>query len=436
MLELSWALAGPDWEALWLHRNVLLLAVVGVFALFYGSGLAGRLDRESPWAVCAYRQGEVLALLALVVLGGVLVQEFLLYNPQTRRVPLAWPGAVLVGGLLTVVLVGSLWIAVSPGRDPFGLTEKGRLGCVYAAEAFLVLLLVHLRLNVPDLFPSYLGRHWALISMGLGFVGVGLAELFQRRRLPVLARPLQQTGLFLPLLPLVAFLLQPLTGLRSLGNIVPGFQPLLRYLDRLPAGFAMHALLWFLLGGLYALVAILRRSSVFALLAALAANFGLWVVYSNVEGLSFLLHPQVWLVPLGLLVLSAEHLNRDRLTEPQSQAVRYLGLLLIYLSSTADLFIAGLGNSVLLPVVLAVLAVCGVLAGILLRVRAFLMSGVTFLFLVVFSQIWHAAVDRAETWVWWASGIVLGVAILLLFALFEKRRNDVLRLIEDIKGWR
>ena len=89
----------------------------------------------------------------------------------------------------------------------------------------------------------------------------------------------------------------------------------------------------------------------------------------------------------------------------------------------------------MLPLVLAVLSVAGVLAGILLRVRAFLLLGVGFLGLVVFSMIWHAAVDLSQTWVWWASGIVLGVAILGLFALFEKRRNDVLRVVERIKEW-
>ena len=125
----------------------------------------------------------------------------------------------------------------------------------------------------------------------------------------------------------------------------------------------------------------------------------------------------------------------ERLKPAQSQALRYVGLLLIYLSSTADLFISGLGNNVWLPVALAVLSVVGVLLGILLRVRAFLFLGVSFLFLVIFSQIWHAAVDKSQTWVWWASGIVLGVAILTLFALFEKRRNDVLKLIDEIKRW-
>jgi hypothetical protein len=35
-----------------------------------------------------------------------------------------------------------------------------------------------------------------------------------------------------------------------------------------------------------------------------------------------------------------------------------------------------------------------------------------------------------------ASGIVLGVAILALFAFFEKRRNDVLKMIDELKRWR
>jgi hypothetical protein len=143
----------------------------------------------------------------------------------------------------------------------------------------------------------------------------------------------------------------------------------------------------------------------------------------------------MWLIPFALIVLVAENLNRDRLTEQQGDALRYLALLVIYVSSTADMFIAGLGHSVVLPLVLAVLSVLGVLCGILLRVRAFLYLGVTFLFLVIFTMIWHAAVGRHQIWIWWASGIVLGAAIIALFAVFEKRRNDVLRVLEEIKKW-
>ena len=61
--------------------------------------------------------------------------------------------------------------------------------------------------------------------------------------------------------------------------------------------------------------------------------------------------------------------------------------------------------------------------------------GVLFLLVDVLSMIWHAAVGRAQTWVWYVSGIVLGSVILALFAVFEKRRDDMLRLLEEIRRW-
>ena len=121
---------------------------------------------------------------------------------------------------------------------------------------------------------------------------------------------------------------------------------------------------------------------------------------------------------------------------PAAAALRYLGICVVYVASAAEMFVTGLGSSLWLPVVLAALCVAGVLAGILLRVKAFLFLGVSFLLLDVFTMIWHAAVNRSQTWLWWASGIVLGVAILALFAVFEKRRNDVLKLVDELKRWR
>ena len=68
--------------------------------------------------------------------------------------------------------------------------------------------------------------------------------------------------------------------------------------------------------------------------------------------------------------------------------------------------------------------------------RAFLFLGVTVLSLDVFAQIWHAAVGRAQAWAWWASGIPPVAAILTLFALFAKRRNDVPKLPDALRRWR
>lgn len=435
IVQICWSLMDLTLPAPWLHRNVLLLAALIVVGAVYRAGLWRWLPRRSAWADAGRWLGQVLLGLAGVTLAIILVQEFVLYDRDQRTTPLAWSGVGLVGGLLAAMVATCLWLAVSR-RNPMQLSEKGRVRCVWVAEILIVLLFIHLRLNVPDLVPTILGRKWHFVLMALGFLGVGLAELFRRRGLPMLAKPLHQTGMFLPLLPLLAYLARPLADLEPLVNAIPGLGPLHRYLHVLPGAYGVHALLWFLLGLLYAFTAVLRRTSTFALLAAVAANFGLWVIYAHNEQYGFLLHPQIWLLPLGLIVLAAEHLHRERLTPSQAESLRYAGLLIVYLSSTADMFITGLGNSLVLPIALALLSVAGVLAGIMLRVRAFLFTGVAFLFLVVFAQIWHAAVDRAQTWVWWASGIVLGIAILTLFALFEKRRNDVLRVLEDLKRWR
>jgi hypothetical protein len=40
-----------------------------------------------------------------------------------------------------------------------------------------------------------------------------------------------------------------------------------------------------------------------------------------------------------------------------------------------------------------------------------------------------------RTWIWWVSGIVTGVLIMIMFGLFEKKRDEVLRIAERIKQW-
>jgi hypothetical protein len=436
LTELGWAVLGSQGPAPWLHRNALLMVALALATAGYGI-LLPRLLRDYPdWADCGRRIGPVLAVLAALQLVIVLVQETLLFDPETHRAPLAVWGIVAVIVGLALLIVAAFRFAVVPGRDPFGLSERGRTLYVYGAEVLVLLLLMHLRLNVPQLFSSIVRQYWPMAVMVIAFLGVGISELFDRKGLRVLAEPLRRTGVFLPLLPLLAFWMRDFTGMReSLSSAMPGSQPLLAYLDQMQGHYTFHALVWFTLGLLYAFVAMSRGSFRFALLAALAANFGLWVIFANHSGLAFAAHPQLWLIPLALILLVAEHFNRDKLTEAQATALRYVALCVLYVSSTADMFIAGIGKSVWMPVILAVLSIIGVLTGILLRVRAFLFLGLTFLFVVVFTMIWHAAVDREQTWVWYVSGIVLGAAILALFALFEKRRNDVLRVMRELKKW-
>jgi hypothetical protein len=178
----------------------------------------------------------------------------------------------------------------------------------------------------------------------------------------------------------------------------------------------------------------MRRSPVCGGLAVVAAQIGLWVALHDLD-LGFLQHPQLWLIPIAFTMLAAEFIHHDRLTETQSAGLRYLSLSVIYISSTADMFIAGLGESWLLPLALMLLSVAGAMTGLLLKIRSFLSLGVTFLLLDIITMIYYAAFDLKHTWIVWITGIVLGFIIIAVFALFEKRRNDIIQAVERFKKW-
>jgi hypothetical protein len=430
----GWAAVEPNAPALWLQRNgwalvaLVALAVVGLEAL-------PRVLPDSGWVTDGRWVGGRLAFAAVVMLGVVLVQEVSAFDPVTMRTPLPLSEVLAILAAVAVLMVLALRFAVRPAADPLGLPDDRRTRYVYLAEVLLVVFFVHTRFNLPELFLGQTVRYWTFLVMLLAFVGVGLAELFERRGLWVLAVPLRRTGMLLPLIPLLAFWAKPPGFVIDFAEgSAPGLRPSLGYLETLPQQFDNYAGLWFLAGLLYGLIALSRRSFGWALLGALAVNAGMWSMLAH-TGVSAAVHPQVWVIPLALIVLVSEHVNRRALRREVSAGLRYLGIGMLYLSSAADMFLAGVGGSVWLPVVLAVLCVAGVAAGIVLRVRAFLFLGTGFLLLDVFAMLWHAAVDRAQTWVWYASGIVLGAVILALFALLEKRRNEVHQVVERIRQW-
>jgi hypothetical protein len=366
----------------------------------------------------------------------VVLLEGLAFDPATKQTSLGvWEIVTVVLALAGLITAG-IAFAVVPWADPFGLSERRRQYYVYASELLLLSLFLHLRFNVPWIFPRHIGPYWTFVVMAVAFLGVGLSEFFQRRRFEVLAEPLRRTGLFLPLFPLLVFWLVPHESIRArLVEIWPGSQPLLRYLPQHLGNFGGYAVLWFLWGLLYAWLAVTQRSFRYGLFSALSANFGLWSLLEG-YGPAIYAHPQLWLIPIALIVLVSEVINRPHLSKELASGLRYLGLGILYLSSTADLFLTGLGNSVALPVTLSILSVLGILLGIMLRIRSYVYLGFGFLVLDTFSMIWHAAVDLDQMWVWWASGTVLGAAIIALFALFEKRRTDLQKLLQEFRGWK
>ena len=405
----AWSVLEPHASGELLNRAVLTAAALAGIVALYGLGFSKLLRKENEWTAAANNVVPWLIGVTGLVLGCVLAIEAYEYRVNHGMVEISPTALVTVIAALLGLFAASLVAALVPGRDPLGLSERGRTAYVYAAEAILALLFLHIRLTMPWLFTGMFSRYWPLVVMVLAFAGVALGELFRRSNRLVLSEPLERTGAFLPLLPVFGFWMA---------------RPEVHY-----------SLVLLLVGGLYASLAVMRKSFGFGILATLAANGGLWYFLGRQEGLGLLEHPQIWLIPPALCVLVAGHLNRKRMTPEQATTLRYGAAAVIYTASTADIFLTGVADAPYLPLVLAALSIAGMLAGIALRIRAFLYLGLTFLLLALATIIWHAGYNLERTWIFYVAGIVSGVLIIALFAVFEKKREEILHVVEKLKTW-
>ena len=316
---------------------------------------------------------------------------------------------IAVGCLLIGASVAAIRFAVSESIDSPQFSPNARAAAVYFAEVMLALLFVHLRVTLPELFGATFSRYWAIIIIALAFAAVGIGELLRRQNRAGLSEPLERTGALLPILPVISFWI---------------------------AGSEINfgALLFFI-GLLYAALSLMRQSFVYGMLAALCGNGGLWYVLHRTENYGFADHPQLWLIPAALSVLAAAHLNRTRLAPEQTALIRYLALAAIYVSSTVEIFLNGVASSPVLPVILAALSIAGVLTGIWLRARAFLIFGILFLNVSLLTMVWYAAASFGWTWLWYVAGIVAGTVIIAAFALFEKKRTEILNVAANLREW-
>jgi hypothetical protein len=405
----GWSFLVPGSSGTWLNRAVILMSLMFATLALFGAGLGQLIEREPDWTSAFRDCVPAISISGIVALGFILGTE-IYYQIVFGAVRVSLAALVTVGVTLAAAIVICIFFAVSPKHDPLGLSDRWRGSYVYAAEVLLVLLFMHIRLTMPWLFHGFFQRYWPLVVLLIAYAGVAISEFFKRRDVHVLATPIERTGVFLPLLPVIGFWIA---------------QSQVEY-----------STLLFVVGGLYGLVAILRRSFWFGLAAALAGNGGLWYLLHETSAYDFYQHPQLWLIPAAISVLVAAHLNRKDFSESQMTGIRYLCLMTIYASSTADIFINGVANSPWLPLVLAALSLAGVFLGMIFRVRAFLLLGSMFLLLAIATMIKFASVNFGWTWLWYVAGIVTGAAIITTFAIFEKQRAEVLRFVEEFRDWK
>ncbi len=391
--------------------TALSLLVSGAFYLSEARPLSNwtaRLTRLGAWEAPLRQFVNTLGIIGLTALIATLGLEW------GQRLDFGAPqlatwAAGLVTALFVALLLSLLAFALWRGRDPLDWQGPARNRYVYGAEIVAVLLFIHVRLVAPWLFGGRFQAYWPIMILLLAFVGVFLGDLLRRRGRTVLADPLERTGVFLPLLPALAFALVP---------------------SRVDyAGVLLGVALF------YGLLSIMRQSFGFGMLAILAGNGGWWHWLQRTGDFGFFAHPQVWLIPAALSVLVAAHLNRKQLSLEQLTTIRYVALMTIYVSSTADIFLNGVADSPWLPLVLAVLSIVGVMLGIMLRIRAYLILGTLFLLFAVITLVWHAAVSFGWYWLLYVAGIAAGMAIIYLFAMFERHRAAWLLWMERFKTW-
>ncbi len=409
VVQFGWSLMDPLGSAAHeeLRRPIRMMAMLGATTFVYGLPLVRLVRPESAWFTSVRRAAIGVAATTIATLALVLLFEISAFDP-TAGAPVTVGESLLVASTLVLLAAGLVSLAVLPGRDPFLQAERQRFLYVYASEAVCGLLFAHLYLTNPQFFRHTLQPYWPLVVMAIAYAGTAVSEFFRRLKMPVLAEPLEYSAAFLPLLPVVGFWL--------IGS-------------RLSYSTTMVAV-----GLLYLFLSLRRGSFVYTAAAAVVGNATLCSLFSE-YGVSLLLHPQMFVIPPCLTILAAAQLNRDRLDEKVLASVRYFAITAIYVSSTGEMFQHGIGKTLWLPMVLAGLSVLGVLAGIMLRVRAFLYLGTSFLLLSIVSMVWHAARSIGHVWPWWVFLFTLGVGLLTLFGVFEKKRPEVLALVGSLREW-
>lgn len=321
-------------------------------------------------------------------------------------VPLALEQVALAAALVAAGAVGAS--ALGTGSGPPGRTaELAGVGVMFGLALFLVGLIVRwgaewlVYASQSALLGGYLYYRWAfplpattdaVILTAFGYLDLGLAEVMHRVGLSRFARPTRFFSLALPVLPLALALGEG--GSLGEARLFVLFAAATFY------GIACYAMSWKPLG----------------YTAAVLYNAFLWLLWGRI-GWHLADHSQFFLIPVGLSAVLFAEVNRQSLGRPAVNAIRGVGLAVIYLSLVFPVWqFASLGAWV----ALLLLSLAGIFAGIGLRVQVFLWLGLAGFVLDVVYQLGRMGLEYPLAK--WAIMLVLGILLVLFVALNEKKR--------------
>lgn len=407
----------------------LVAAVISIpLWIFVAPALLGR-DNSVRWCK-AFRFGAGLGVVAASIALVMMIGLELSVRSDDGIDGVSRLHVIVVAVVLAMLsgLAGSVAIGGFRGREgsePSALAM--RLGCSDSTRRYLVvaaqviggLAWFHLYLCKSPLALTGLRPYWPFVVMTLAFASVGLTEWARRRGDRVIADMMKQTAMYLPLIPVVGFWLTAFW----FGDASEG--------DGWSYRGGRVSYQWMLVLGAayYAGVSSIWKRSELRVGSILLANAAWWVLLVQQPGWEFLSHPQAWLIPPAACVLLIAQFYRDRIEPVLLASIRYGAMLVIYLSSTADMLLHEIGSHLSGPIVLVSLALAGMLAGVVLRIRPFLHLGAMFVFLGAASMVRYAQVSLDAVWPWWVFGITTGVSLLVGLTLLEKNKSKLRRAV-------
>jgi hypothetical protein len=303
----------------------------------------------------------------------------------------ALPLALAALGLAVIVALHCAWIEHT-GRH------------VYFVQVAVVGVYAMVRsLYITGLRPE----HDALFALALGFALVGVTVLSRRAGIPPVADATRRFAAFLPLL---MWWVLPAEATHQVALLAGGS------------------------GMLYAAIGAVENSRWFGSLAAAACNLALLIgaLAFGLEGL------EIYLAPLGLLLLMLGQLFTSSLPHAARNALRILGGLLLYVPAAAKLSLqVGLAADGTYALIFGGTCLLGVMVGMAFHIRAYLALGTLFLTLDVVANLVHAGLrdHRVGFLVMTLAGLlIVGGRVL---ATLKRQQLELLmrRVRVELRGW-
>jgi len=360
----------------------LALALAFISSLAHVGSVASESKREAhSWGLAAGR--DVLLVGTLVLLAWTVGTTGTAVGAAALRAPLG------AGALALVLVAGTALHALVRGRTPRH---------AYVLQVSIVAAYALIRVAIPTL-PPFLDAIAALIY---GFVLVGATTLATRLEVPPVAAATRRFAAALPLLVAV---------LRADGASLDS------------ALIAAGA------GALYAVLAATDKSRIFGAFAAIAGNLALLLgaLALGFDGI------EAYVGPLGLLLLVLAQIFASKLTPQSRMALRILGSLLLYAPAAMKLtFRLGQASDGTYSVLFGAVCILGMLAGMALRIRAYVVIGTLFVTLDVVANLVFAGLRDHR--VGFVILSVSGLAILATMIAMTLKREEVTAFVRRVRG--